>query len=304
MTQQFELEIEGKLIRITNPDKLFWPELEITKLDYIKYLVDMSPFILSYTKNRLLTTIRYPNGIYGKSFYQKNVPSNKPNWVLTHEWQGTKYVLLNDLPTLVWLGSQACLEIHVSFNYYDAINKPTELVFDLDPSDPSNFCLVLEVALKIKEVLDSLGLVSQAKTSGATGLQMYIPIDPRYTYEETNKINKFIALYIAEKYPQLVTIERLVKNRGKKLYFDYIQHGEGRTLSAPYCPRARTEGSVSAPVTWEEIEKGFHPRDFTIKNIKTRIKEKGDLFSIVTTEKLNQSLDDLLKVIGKKVTST
>lgn len=297
MIKEFEIEVEGHTIRITNPEKLLWPESQISKLDHIRYLIEMAPYFLSYAKDRLLTTIRYPDGINGKSFYQKNLPNHAPAWVATHVWRDTNYILANDIPTLVWLGNQACLEFHVSFNLYNQPKLPTELVFDLDPTDVDNFDLVLEVALRIKEVLDSLGLVSQPKTSGASGLQIYIPIEARYTYEQTRHLNKFIAHYIADKYPQQVTVERLIKNRGTKLYFDYIQHGEGRTLPAPYSPRARKEGSVSTPVTWEEVQVGFSPRDFTIKNVKQRINEMGDLFDLMTKQKEKQSIDRLLQFI-------
>lgn len=299
MNKQFEIEVEGHSVRITNPDKPLWPEARITKFDYIKYLIDMAAYILPYAKDRLLTTIRYPNGIDGKSFYQKNMPAQAPDWVASHIWRDTNYILANDLPTLIWLGNQACLEFHVSFNRYDQPKIPTEIVFDLDPTDVHNFSQVLEVASRIKEVLDSLGLISQPKTSGASGLQIYIPIEARYTYEQTHRLNKFIARYIADKYPEHVTLERLVKNRGTKLYFDYIQHGEGRTLPAPYSPRARTEGTVSAPVTWDEIRRGFTPRDFTINNIKGRVERIGDLFEVMTSRKINQSIDQLLQFIQK-----
>lgn len=301
MSQWFDVKVNNHILRITNPNKLIWPELNVTKLDYIQYLIDMSPYLLPYVKNRILTTIRYPDGLDGKSFYQKNIPNYAPAWIATHEWNGTTYILLNDLPTLVWLGNQACLEFHVPFNFYYESNTPSEIVFDLDPSDPNDFSLVLEVALLMKDVLDSLGLVSYPKTSGATGLQIYIPIERRYTYEQTYEFNKFIAYYIVEKYPQLVTLERLVKNRGKKLYFDYIQHGEGKTLSAPYFPRARKKGTVSAPVSWEEVQAGFHPHDFTMLNMRERVKEKGALFSVITTERQEQLLDHLLLSIKKFV---
>lgn len=302
MQQSFEIEIEGKSIRITNSEKLLWPEIGVKKMDYIRYLVDISPYLLPYIHNRLLTTIRFPHGIHDKSFYQKNIPDHSPDWITTYHWRGTEYIVPRDLPTLVWLGNQACLELHVTFNTIEQELNPTELVFDLDPTDLENYPLVLEVSLKIKEVIDSLGLYSQAKTSGASGLQIYIPIEPKYTYQEAHLINKFIAQYIAEKFPEQVTLERLVKNRGKKLYFDYIQHGEGRTLPAPYSPRAREAGSVSAPVSWEEVEQGFLPTDFTMLNMGERVKERGDLFASITREKKNQSLDEYLQFLRGKVT--
>jgi bifunctional non-homologous end joining protein LigD len=297
MSQEFEIEVENQIVKITNPQKILWPQAQITKLDYIRYLVDVSSYMLPYLHDRLLTTIRYPDGIEGKSFYQKNRPEHSPSWIRSFLWRDTNYILANDLPTLVWLGNQACIELHVAFNLSQREAYPTELVFDLDPTDVENFSLVLEVALRIKEVLDSLGLSSQAKTSGASGLQIYIPIDPRYPYEETRLLNKFIAHYVADKFPQQVTVERLVKNRGSKLYFDYLQHWEGKTLPTPYTPRAVNEGCVSAPVTWEEVGKGFVPSDFTIKNMLDRLENNGDLFQSITTKKFGQSLDDLLDFV-------
>lgn len=302
MKDDFEIEVDGKKVRITNPEKVLWPEAEINKFQYIQYLIEIAPYLLPYLRDRLLTTIRYPDGIHGKSFYQKNIPDHAPDWIQTHIWRDTNYMLANDLPTLVWLGNQACLELHVAFNLYQQEAYPTELVFDLDPTDVDNFELVLEVSLRIKEVLDSLGLFSQVKTSGASGLQIYIPIDPIYTYHETHLLNKFIAEYVAQRFPEQVTIERLVKNRGTKLYFDYIQHGEGRTLPAVYSSRARPAASVSTPVLWSEVEGGFHPTDFTILNIRERVKQKGELFSAITTEKVYQSLDDLLTFLKQKST--
>jgi len=299
-SDEFDLEIGEYKLRITNPKKFLWPEDQITKLDYIHYLIAVAPVILPYLRDRLLTTIRYPDGIHGKSFYQKNRPEHAPEWIETQYWRETNYILPNNLETLIWLGNQACLELHVSFNKYQRERFPTELVFDLDPTDVENYELVLEVAGKIKEVLDSLGLFSQAKTSGASGLQIYIPITEHYTYDQTRKLNKFIAEYIASKNPQQVTLERLVKNRGTKLYFDYLQHWEGRTLPAPYSTRARKGGTVSTPVTWDEVKSGFRPTDFTILNILERIKNKGDLFSSITTEKKEQSLDELLAFLEQK----
>ncbi|WP_134699014.1 non-homologous end-joining DNA ligase [Ammoniphilus sp. YIM 78166] len=300
--EEFEIEVEGRKLRITNPQKVLWPEAEVTKLEYIQYLVEIAPYMLSYLSERLLTTIRYPDGIHGKSFYQKNIPDHAPDWVKTQVWRDTQYILANDLPTLVWLGNQACLELHVAFNKAQYERYPTELVFDLDPMDLEDYSHVLEIALLIREVLQALGLSSQAKTSGASGLQIYIPIEEKYTYEETHVLNKFIAQYIAEKYPQKVTIERMVKNRGNKLYFDYIQHGEGRTLPVVYSLRARPAASVSAPVSWEEVQRGFHPTDFTIRNMKERMLKVGDLFITVTNAENKHSLDTLLSFLKQKVT--
>lgn len=295
----FITRVDQRDIHITNPDKVMWPEAGVTKWEYIQYLILISPYLLPYTENRLLTTIRYPDGIHGKSFYQKNIPSYAPQWLPTYTWRDNRYILLNDRASLVWVANQASLELHVSFHLYRNEDIPTEIVFDLDPMDLDDFTHVCEVALYLKEILDSLGLQSVAKTSGASGLQVYVPIAPGYTFEQTRRISSFIARYLSEKHPQLITLERMVKKRGKKLYFDYLQHWKGKTLPAPYSVRARPQASVSAPVTWKEVETGFHPSEFTMERMIQRVREKGDLFKMITTEKQNQPIEQILAFIDQ-----
>lgn len=298
------IQVEGAEMKITNPDKLLWPEWGITKLTYIKYLVQIAPYMLVYMKDRFLTTIRYPDGIYGKSFYQKNVPVHAPPWVKMKDWQKVKYILCNDAKTLAWLGSQACLELHVSFNRWQKEEYPTELVFDLDPSVPDRFDQVLEVAGYFKDVFDDLGLKGVCKTSGATGIQIYVPIMIKYPYEKTRELGHFIAKYFAEKHPEIITLERLVKNRGRKLYIDYLQQWRGKTLTAPYSARAREIPTVSAPVTWDEVKRGFVPEQFTILNIIERIEKIGNLFSLVTEQENRQSLDPIFQFLEKRTLLT
>ncbi|MFZ5752683.1 MAG: non-homologous end-joining DNA ligase [Bacillota bacterium] len=295
--ESMQITIEGKELTISNPHKILWPESGITKLDYIHYLISVSPYLLAYTQNRLLTMIRFPDGIDGKSFYQKEIPPFAPEWMERAFYSDKNWILLNDIATLVWVANLASLEIHVPFDQYVKPDYPTELTLDLDPMDTDNFDLVREIALKSREVIDSLGLFSVIKTSGATGLQVYIPIEPRYTYEEARLINTFIARYIAEKNPRKVTLERMVKKRGKHLYFDYLQLWRGRTLPAPYSVRAKPGATVSTPLEWAEVEKEITPADFTIRTVPERLKLKGDLFRFVTTEKMNQGLDEILVFI-------
>ncbi|OEF98592.1 non-homologous end-joining DNA ligase [Desulfuribacillus alkaliarsenatis] len=289
----YQLKVDEKVISISNPDKYLWPN-SVTKLDFIKYIYEIADYMLPYVKNRLLTTIRYPNGVDDdKSFYQKNVPAHAPEWITSKNWNGTNYILPNDKATLVWLANLAALEMHVSFNYWQSEDYPTELVFDLDPSVTDRFDQVLEIALYLNDNLLQIGLHSIAKTSGATGIQIYIPIKPIYKYEQTRKVAKFIAEYMENKYPKIITTERLVKQRGTKLYIDYLQHWRGKTLPAPYSVRARQQPTVSTPVTWEEVEKGFKPEDFTIFNTIERIEKLGNLFIF----KDEHSLDQVLKFI-------
>lgn len=293
-----QTEWDGKLITISNPEKLLWEDPPIRKMDYIHHLVQLAPYILPYTRDRLLTTIRYPEGIDGKSFYQKNKPVYAPEWIKTALWENTNYIVLNDPETLVWLGNQACLELHTSFHRLED-ELPTEMVIDLDPMG-SDFGLVAEVALLLNEVLVGMGLACYPKTSGATGLQLYIPIQRRYTFQQTRSFNEFLAKYFTAKYPQKVTIERMVKERGTKLYFDYLQHWRGKTLAAPYTTRARPGAPVSTPVLWKELEKGIHPTDFNLTNILSRLQKMGDIFSPLVSENHFQSLDSVLQFIEQK----
>lgn len=289
------LTVEGKEIPVTHPDKIMFPEIHLTKWDYVMHMARLAPFMLPYTRDRLLTVIRYPHGVHGKSFYQKNIPEYAPDWVQSAEEGETRYILLQDTPTLVWLATQAALEFHVSFHFAQS-ERPAELVFDLDPS-VKGFDKVTEVALALQRALQSLGLKSVPKTSGATGIQVYVPIERRYTFEQTRRVGKFLGTFLQEKNPTLITLERLKKDRGRKVYFDYLQHWHGKTLAAPYSPRARANAPVSTPLLWSELERGLQPEDFSLLNIHGRLSKVGDLFHKVAAKVERQSLDDILDFI-------
>jgi len=296
------VEVNGKEINITNPEKLLWPDLNIRKVDYITKLVEFADYLIPYCKDRLLTTIRYPDGINGKSFYQKDIPEYAPEWIETLNWRGNHYINLNSLETLIWLGNQAALEFHISFNTYNKEYHPSYLVFDLDPSTGQSFDDVAEVALIVKDTLKGLGIKSWVKTSGATGLQIYIPTGGKYGYDTARKINEFFALYFKEKYGRKITIERIVSKRRGKLYFDYLQMWQGKSIIAPYSPRANEKATISTPIEWEELEKGLKPQDFNILNIKDRLQKKGDLFKEMLNKENLQDLDFILEFIKEKST--
>ncbi|GKX29505.1 DNA polymerase domain-containing protein [Vallitalea longa] len=290
--------IDNNKVKISNPDKLLWPELGISKVDYIKYLIYLSPYIIKHAKDRFLTTIRYPDGYNKKFFYQKKVPAYAPDFVDTVNWKdGSEYINLNKQVTLIWLGNLASLEFHTTFNRIQKPFSPTSLVFDLDPSQGQTFDQVIEVALLIYETLNKLNVNSYVKTSGATGLQIYIPIGEKYDYNLARKISKFFAEYFANKYPNLITIERLKEKRGNKLYFDYLQMWEGKSIINPYSPRATKFASISMPVKWEEVKKGIKPSDFTIMNAMDRIKKNGDLFEPLIDNKNAENVSSILQQI-------
>lgn len=285
-------------LKVTNPDKFLWSDLGIDKTAYVKYLMVLSPFILKYSRQRLLTSIRYPDGIGGKSFFQKNAPEYTPEWVNTFNWHDKDYILLGDLQTLMWLGNQAAIELHTSFNQISNPDHPDNLVLDLDPSKGQIFDEVIEVALWAKEMLDGLGLHAFIKTSGATGLQIYVPIEWKYTYDEARNVNLFLAKYLSDKHPGKITIERSVNKRDGKLYFDYLQMWQGKTIISAYSPRATEYATVSTPVSWEEVEAGIRPQDFTLMNITERLEQKGDAFEGIL--EMRQSLDFILGFLNKQ----
>lgn len=293
------MNIDGIEVSINHPDKILWLEAGITKLQYIKYLLSVSEYLLPHTRDRMLMMWLYPKGINKQKTEKRSLLANAPEWIPRTMYLDKQRVLLNNRATLVWAANIGALEMHVPFDRYDYKDHPTELVFDLDPSENNDFTLVRDVALQLKDLLDSLSLVSYPKTSGKTGLHIYVPITPRYTFEETRKVNEFIAKYMLEKNPDRITLDRVVERRGSKLYFDYLQLWKGRTMPAVYSVRATPEATVSTPITWEEVAHGFSPTDFTVFTVPDRIIEKGDLFSPVITmkEKFKQSLDHILHFI-------
>ncbi len=292
--------IDGREVRITNPHKLLWPAQGITKLAYIEYLLAVAPYLLPYSRDRLLMSWRYPEGIGTRRIEEKAVPEGAPDWIPRAFYKDKDWILLNDPATLAWVANRAALELHVPFDRYDRPDYPTDLVFDLDPPDDQHFPLVQEVALRLKEVLDSVALRGYAKTSGATGLQVFVPIMPEYTFADTRMITTFIATYIHQMMPDQVTLERVVERRGAKLYFDYLQLWKMRTMPAPYSVRANEWAGVSTPVTWAEVQRGFDPKGLSISTALARLREQGDPFAPVTAAQDRQSLGAILGFIAQR----
>lgn len=278
-TLQKQLHPLPEKVQITHPDKPVWPKLNLSKEHYLLYLEQVAPYLLPFLQKRALTAIRYPHGVSGEHFYQKNVPDYAPEFVQTKRIEDIDYIVCNDLPTLFWLGNQLALEFHIPFQTVDT-DCPTEIVFDLDPPSVNEFPLAVEAALKMKAIFDRFELQAFVKTSGGKGLQVYIPLQKNaFTYDETRIFTEFICKFLVNENPQLFTLERLKKNRGKKLYLDYIQHAGGKTIIAPYSSRGNEYGCVAAPLYWEEVGEKLHPHNFTIPVIMERLKTWGDPFS-------------------------
>ncbi|MDD5018042.1 MAG: DNA polymerase domain-containing protein, partial [Eubacteriales bacterium] len=268
--------VEGKKVDISHPDKLLWPDIGVRKIDYIKALVALAPYLLPHTTGRALTALRYPDGIEEPFFYQKRPPKGIPEWVDILTEGGEPFVNLNSMATLVWLGNLAALEFHTPFCGADGMLRA--LVFDLDPSEGQTFGDAAACALRVNETLKELGIECFAKTSGASGIQVYIPARIM-TFEQGRIINAFFGRYFAEKFPGMMTIERQVKKRGMKLYFDFLQMAPGKSIVSVYSPRAVKCGAVSMPVTWDELKNGVSPCDFHLLNAAQRLEHMGDLFA-------------------------
>ncbi|PLT44838.1 ATP-dependent DNA ligase clustered with Ku protein, LigD [Paenibacillus pasadenensis] len=287
-----EITVEGVALSITNPSKPLWPEAGVTKLTFLEKLIQLSPYLIRHCRDRHLTTIRYPHGIHDKFFYQKNCPEPRPEFVATRVSGGIDYVVLDKLPTLLWLGNLACLEFHASFDLADDPVHPLEWVIDLDPSQEEE-PRIMEAALLVGEQLAALGIESLAKTSGATGVQLIVPLADRLSFDELRSIGQFVGEYMTQKRPDLFTVERLKKHRGDRIYFDYLQHYQGKTIAAPYTPRAKPGATVSTPLGWDEIRAGAQIADFHLLNIAERLQEKGDLLEAAPRQRLRPILEFL-----------
>ncbi|WP_423410747.1 DNA ligase D [Heyndrickxia sp. MSNUG] len=288
-------------IEITHPEKPLWEEPSVQKIDYIHYLREISPYMLPFLKDRLLTVIRYPHGMFGEAFYQKNVPDYAPDFVETAMSEGIEYIVCNNMKTLLWLGNQIAIEFHIPFQTI-ASKGPDEIVFDLDPPSREYFHLAIRAALFIKEVLDELKLISFIKTSGNKGLQVYIPLpDSTYSYADTRLFTSFIAQYLVSKEPNSFTIERLKKNRGNRLYVDYVQHAEGKTIVSPYSARGKSHAGVATPLFWDEVTEVLRIEDFHLGTIPQRVQKHGCPFRDYFAAKAEQNFEPVLQILkGKK----
>lgn len=277
--------IAGQEVKLTNLEKVYWPRDGYTKFDLIKYYTDMAPHLLTYLEGRPVNFQRFPDGIDGKSFYQKNCPEHAPSWIKTfpiaseREGKVTNYILVEDEASLAWLANLGCLEIHPWLSSTDSLVYPDFAVFDLDPPGFHFFPQVLEVALLVKEALDSLGLKAYPKTSGSSGVQVFVPLKKGFTYEEVRIFSGTVCAVI-EKIDRRTTTERRVEARGERIYLDYLQNVQGKTINAPYSVRPLDGAPVSTPLLWSEVEEGrVRPGDFTIRTIFARLQEQGDIFT-------------------------
>ena len=298
-----EVTVEGRTLRLTNLDKVLYPHTGFTKGDLIGYYAAIAPVLLPHLRDRPLTLKRYPDGVEGEHFYEKQCPSHRPEWVQTTAvWSGRTereidYCLCQDLPTLVWLGNLADLELHPSLSHADALERPSTLAFDLDPGPPAGIVWCCEVALELRDMFAELGLRAFAKTSGLTGMQVYVPLNRREaTYERTKPFARAVADLLAHRRPELVVSHMAKAARRGRVLIDYSQNDEHKTTVSVYSPRASESPAVSTPVSWEEVAACRDAEDpallaFAPIQVLDRVREHGDLFAEVAS--LRQALPAL-----------
>lgn len=272
---------KNQKVELTHLDKIYWPEENYTKGDLINYYKEISPFIIPYLKNRPIVLRRFPEGIKGGDFFQKEIGNIAPDWLETtkvqHEDKIIKYMLINDLNSLLFAVNLGSIEINPFSSQIKSLEYPDYAVIDLDPGDVP-FEKVVETALITHQILDEMGMKNYCKTSGGRGLHIYIPVHAKYDYEQVKQFAEIIALCVHKKLPKYTSLERSPKKREKKIYLDYLQNRSMQTIVAAYSARPRALATVSTPLTWDEVENGLDPKSFTIKTVPERVKRIGDIF--------------------------
>ena len=297
--QEVTLHIEGRDLKFTNLDKVFYPAEGYTKRDVINYYDAVAGLILPHLRDRPLSLKRYPDGIEKEFFFQKNVRAAFPPWLRTekieseHAGRPINYAFAQDRASLLYLANLGCIDQNPWMSRTPHLDNPDFVLIDLDPQDCS-FDLIVDAALMVKKFLDEISMTGYPKTTGGDGMHIYIPVEPAYSYEETRTFAELIARLVSERKPDLFTTPRSVARRRKnRVYFDYLQNGKSKTIAAPYVLRAYPGAPVATPLAWDEVRHGLRPAQFHIRNALQRFAEKGDLFRGVLERP--QKLEDGLK---------
>ena len=283
------IDVQGRHLKLSNLEKVLYPATGFTKRDVIDYYVRIAPAIIPHLAGRPLTRKRYPDGVDGEPFFEKNAPMHRPEWVKTapiwsgHNRRTIHYVLADDLATLVWLANLAALELHPSLSLAKDIACPTMMVFDLDPGPPANIVQCCEVGLWLREIFEHFGLQSFPKTSGSKGLQIYVPLNTPTTYDVTKTFAHALAQLLEHDHPGEVVSDMNKKLRTGRVFVDWSQNDEHKTTIGVYSLRAREHPTVSTPVKWEEVERALRKEDaallvFEAAQAVARFEKMGDLF--------------------------
>jgi exodeoxyribonuclease III len=276
------VKVNGCPLTFNHLSKVYWPEDGITKRHMFNYYDQVAEYMVPYLKDRPMSLNRFPNGIHGPSFYQKNVKDKVPDCMATMPHTNDKgeekeYLVATNKASLLWMASLGCIEINPWFSRVQSPDNPDFCVIDLDP-DKQHFDQVISAALEVKKVLDAIGVPAYPKTSGSTGMHIYIPLGAKYSYDQSQMFAKIVVTLVHKQIPDYTSLERMVKNRGGKMYLDFLQNRPDATIAGVYSLRPKPGATVSMPLTWDEVKPGLTMRDFTIHNAIARLKETGDLF--------------------------
>jgi bifunctional non-homologous end joining protein LigD len=299
MSKKAELIVEDRKIQVSNLDKVLYPKVGFTKGQVIDYYIRIAPMLLPHLKDRPLTMKRYPDGVEGEFFYEKNCPMHRPKWVKTARvWSESNnrmmnYCLAQDLPTLVWAANLADLELHTSLARKSNIKRPTMMVFDLDPGAPADIVQCCQVGIWLSDLLLKMKLKSFAKTSGSKGLQVYVPLNSSVTFDQTKDLSRALAQHLETNHDDLVTSNMSKAVRKEKVFVDWSQNDEHKTTICVYSLRAKEEPTVATPITWDEVQNCLKKKEagllkFHSEKVLARVEKLGDLFEPV--EKLKQKL--------------
>ncbi|NCD72103.1 DNA ligase D [Mucilaginibacter agri] len=292
-------KICGHDLKFTHLSKLYWPEDGVTKRDMFNYYYQVADYILPYLKDRPMSLNRFPGGIHGSSFYQKDVKGKAPDWITktfpytTSDGEHKEYLVGSDESYLLWMASLGCIEMNPWFSRVQSPDNPDYCVIDLDP-DKNTFDQVIEAAQEVKKVLDAIDVPCYPKTSGSTGMHLYIPLGAKYSYDQSQMFAKIVVSIVQKQIPDYTSLERMVANRKGKMYLDFLQNRPGATIAGPYSLRPKPGATVSMPLHWDEVKPGLTMKHFTIFNSVDRLKTEGDLFKGVLGKGI-----DLEKTIKK-----
>ena len=299
-SSEVELRAGRRTVRLTSLDKIFWPRGQLTKRDLLQYYADVSPVLLPHLRDRAMVMKRYPNGIKGKWFFMKRAPSPRPEWVETCEIMHKSnnliaFPMVQDLASLLWVVNLGCIDLNPWYGRCDDPDRPDCLNFDLDPGAGAAFERVLETALLLRADLEKLGMRPLVKTSGSEGLHLYVPIVRGPVQKQVWEFAEAVAKQLESRHPGLITTEFFVAKRPRgRVLVDYNQNAWGRTLASVYSVRPTEVAGASAPVSWEEVERGFEIADFRLENLPARVRQRGDLWKPLLSARGRFRLEDVL----------
>jgi len=302
MADALEVKVSQRTLRLTNLDKILYPEAAFTKSDVIHYYAQVSSVMVPHLQKHPITFKRFPNGVTGEAFFEKHCTKYRPDWIQTAAvWneshhQYTDYCLIHDAASLVWAANLAALELHVSLSQATDLNVPKVLAFDLDPGLPATIVQCAQVALIIRKALAKLELECFAKTSGKKGMQVYVPLKTKVTYEETKTFARALAMTLEQQHPEIIVSNMSKALRGAKVFIDWSQNDAHKTTIGVYSLRAESKPTVSTPLRWQEVEQCYKKKDatrlvFLATDVLRRVEKHGDLFAGVA--KLKQKLPKL-----------